>query len=77
MAITFTCYYQAVDLVLAPVGISLDRYEAVEFSGFIGGDSTCLLVRYPEATLSSSSALEVFNVHVSRPRRPSTYRNSS
>nr|CAH0098786.1 unnamed protein product [Daphnia galeata] len=49
------------DLGLVPVAITLERYEAIEFCGRIGGDSTGILVRYPDPSVSFTSAVEVFS----------------
>ncbi|KAK4023796.1 hypothetical protein OUZ56_009195 [Daphnia magna] len=52
------------DLGLAPFAINLERYEAIEFSGLLGGDYTGILVRYPEAIVSSTSPYDVFSYEV-------------
>ncbi len=50
---------------LVPVAITLERYEAIEFCGRVGGDYTTILVRYPDASVSFTSAVEVFSSVVS------------
>lgn len=57
---------------LVPVAVTLERYEAIEFCGRIGGDSTGILVRYPDASVSFTSAVEVFSSVVSFYRPVST-----
>lgn len=49
---------------MAPVAVSLDRYEAVEFCGTIGGDDTSMMVKYPDLKISTASTLEVFSFQV-------------
>ncbi|KAI9556282.1 hypothetical protein GHT06_018856 [Daphnia sinensis] len=49
------------DLGLVPVAISLDRHEAIEFSGRVGGDYTGILVKYPHGSVSFTSAFDVFS----------------
>nr|CAH0099274.1 unnamed protein product [Daphnia galeata] len=44
--------------------VSLERYEGVQFSGFVGGDSTGILVKYPDAKISFTSALDMFSVAI-------------
>ncbi|XP_057374702.1 glutamate receptor 2-like isoform X1 [Daphnia carinata] len=56
--------YKEADFGLAPMAISLERYEAIEFCGPITGDSTGILVKYPEPIVSSTSAIEVFSTGV-------------
>ena len=34
-------------MAVSPFAISLLRYEAIDFCGFIGGSGTSILVRYP------------------------------
>ncbi|XP_046459663.1 glutamate receptor ionotropic, delta-1-like [Daphnia pulex] len=48
------------DLGLVPFAITLERYEAIEFSGRVGGDNTAILVRYPEPSISFTGAFDVF-----------------
>lgn len=55
------------DLGLVPVAISLERYEAIEFSGLEGGDFTGILVKYPTASISYTSTYDVFTIGVKRP----------
>jgi hypothetical protein len=47
-------------LGLVPFAITLERYEAIEFSGRVGGDNTAILVRYPEPSISFTGAFDVF-----------------
>ena len=61
----FTVVYQEADLGLVPVAVTLERYEAIEFCGRVGGDSTGILVRYPDPSVSFTSAVEVFSTVVS------------
>ena len=44
--------------------VSLERYEGVQFSGFVGGDSTGILVKYPDTKISFTSALDMFSAAV-------------
>ncbi|KAK4005333.1 hypothetical protein OUZ56_007050 [Daphnia magna] len=48
------------DFGLVPVAISLERYQAIEFCGRLGGDSTCMLVKYPEDNVSLTSAFDIW-----------------
>ncbi|KAI9556283.1 hypothetical protein GHT06_018857 [Daphnia sinensis] len=59
-----TLLREEADLALAPFAVSLERYEAIEFCGSITGDSTGILVKYPEPIVSSTSAIEVFSIGV-------------
>lgn len=59
--IFFFFRYQEADFGLVPVAISLERYQAIEFCGRLGGDSTCMLVKYPEDNVSLTSAFDVFS----------------
>jgi hypothetical protein len=52
------------DLGLVPMAISLDRYEAIEFCGYLGGDSTGILVKYPPGSVSFTSTIDVFSTEV-------------
>ena len=47
-----------------PVTVSLERYEAIEFCGFVRGDNTGILVKYPAASISFTSAFDVFSIGV-------------
>ncbi|EFX63582.1 hypothetical protein DAPPUDRAFT_268210 [Daphnia pulex] len=38
------------DFGLVPVAVSLERYEAIEFCGRVGGDYTGILIKYPEGS---------------------------
>ena len=55
---------QEADLGVVPVAVSLERYEAIDFCGTMGGDYTGILVRYPDARVSLTSAVEVFSIGV-------------
>ncbi|XP_046461477.1 glutamate receptor ionotropic, delta-2-like [Daphnia pulex] len=50
------------DLGLVPFAITLERYEAIEFSGRIGGDGSGILVKYPDPSVSFTGAFDVFSV---------------
>ncbi|KAI9560828.1 hypothetical protein GHT06_011780 [Daphnia sinensis] len=52
------------DLGLGPFAISLERYQGIEFCGRVGGDNTCILVRYPEGSISLTSAFDVFSTEI-------------
>ncbi|KAI9561069.1 hypothetical protein GHT06_012025 [Daphnia sinensis] len=52
------------DIGLAPVAISLQRYEALDFRGRIGGDWTGILVRYPPPYVSFTSTFDLFSKDV-------------
>lgn len=52
------------DLGLVPVAISLERYEAIDFSGRVGGDYTGILVKYPHGSVSFTSAFDVFSTGI-------------
>lgn len=56
--------HQEADIGLAPVAISLQRYEALDFRGRIGGDWTSILVRYPPPYVSFTSTLDLFSKEV-------------
>jgi len=51
-------------LGLVPVAVSLERYEAIEFCGRVGGDYTGILIKYPEGRISFTSAFDVFSTGV-------------
>lgn len=34
-------------MAVAPIPIVLERYEAIDFAGYLGGSSCSMLVRYP------------------------------
>ena len=55
---------QEADLGLVPMAISLERYEAIEFCGYMEGDWTSIVVKYPSATVSFSAAFDVFSIQV-------------
>ncbi|KAK4004970.1 hypothetical protein OUZ56_006696 [Daphnia magna] len=55
---------QEADIGLVPVAISLQRYEALDFRGRIGGDWTSILVRYPPPYVSFTSTLDLFSKEV-------------
>ncbi|XP_059350795.1 glutamate receptor ionotropic, delta-2-like [Daphnia carinata] len=59
-----TLLRQEADIGLAPVAISLQRYEALDFRGRIGGDWTGILVRYPPPFVSFTSTLDLFSKDV-------------
>ncbi|XP_046461551.1 uncharacterized protein LOC124207942 [Daphnia pulex] len=52
------------DIGLVPATVSLERYESIEFCGFLGGDNTGILVKYPAANISFTSAFDVFSIEV-------------
>ncbi|XP_057372903.1 glutamate receptor ionotropic, delta-1-like isoform X1 [Daphnia carinata] len=52
------------DLGLGPFAISRERYQAIEFCGRVGGDYTCILVTYPEDSVSLTSAFDVFSTGI-------------
>jgi hypothetical protein len=52
-------------LGLVPFAITLERYEAIEFSGRIGGDGSGILVKYPDPSVSFTGAFDVFSIGVS------------
>ncbi|EFX79391.1 hypothetical protein DAPPUDRAFT_319679 [Daphnia pulex] len=52
------------DIGLVPATVSLERYEAIEFSEFVGGDNTGILIKYPAANISFTSAFDVFSLTV-------------
>jgi hypothetical protein len=51
------------DIGLLPLTISLERYEANEFCG-LRGDNTGILVKYPAANISFTSAFDVFSIGI-------------
>ena len=52
-------------LAIVPVmAISIELYEAIEFCGFLGGDSTGMLVKYPPGGVSFISTVDVFSIEV-------------
>jgi hypothetical protein len=53
-----------VDLAISPFAISIQRYEAIEFCGFVGGSGTSMLVRYPSPTISNWGMIEMFSYQV-------------
>jgi hypothetical protein len=55
---------QEADIGLVPLTVSQERYEAIEFCGFVGGDNTGILVKYPAANISFTSAFDVFSIGV-------------
>jgi hypothetical protein len=59
------CLHQEADLGLVPVAINLERYQAIEFSGSLGGDDSGILVKYPEPSVSFTGAFDVFSIGVS------------
>ncbi|XP_046458984.1 glutamate receptor ionotropic, delta-2-like [Daphnia pulex] len=52
------------DIGLLPLTVSLERYEAIEFCGFVRGDNTGILVKYPDANISFTSAFDVFSIGI-------------
>ncbi|EFX69516.1 hypothetical protein DAPPUDRAFT_113577 [Daphnia pulex] len=48
------------DLGLVPVAINLERYQAIEFSGSLGGDDSGILVKYPEPSVSFTGAFDIW-----------------
>ena len=44
--------------------IALDRYEAIDFSGTMVGDTVGLLVRYPNATFSFWTVYKPYDIVV-------------
>lgn len=63
VAIAFVISQEA-DFGLVPVAVSLERYEAIEFCGRVGGDYTGILIKYPEGRISFTSAFDVFSTGV-------------
>lgn len=57
-------FSQEADFGLVPVAVSLERYEAIEFCGRVGGDYTGILIKYPEGRISFTSAFDVFSTGV-------------
>jgi hypothetical protein len=58
------CLHQEADLGLVPVAIDLERYQAIEFSGSLGGDDSRILVKYPEPSVSFTGVFDVFSIGV-------------
>jgi len=56
--------FQEADLGLSPFAPTLERYEAIEFSGIVGGDDSGILVKYPEPSFSFTGAFDVFSIGV-------------
>ena len=56
--------FQEADLAISPFAPSLERYEAIEFSGIVGGDGSGILVKYPEPSVSFTGAFDVFSIEV-------------
>ena len=60
-----TCKFQEVDIALGPFGISIQRYEIINFVSTIGGDGGVLLVKYPkDETTSPWATLKPFKFQV-------------
>jgi hypothetical protein len=53
-----------VDLVACPFAINLQRYKAVQFVAYIGGDSTAMLTKYPDSELSAMATVQTFTWQV-------------
>ena len=51
-------------MAVAPFAISLQRYEAIDFCGLLGGDGTSFLVRYPSTTMSDFGLIQSFSYQV-------------
>ena len=52
-------------MAVSPFAISLLRYEAIDFCGFIGGSGTSILVRYPPPpTISDWGMIQPFSYQV-------------
>ena len=53
------------DIALGPFAIELRRHEVIEFSGYVGGAGSSILVRYPASIyISSYATVEPFNYQV-------------
>ncbi|XP_046461748.1 glutamate receptor ionotropic, delta-2-like [Daphnia pulex] len=57
-----TLLREEADLGLVPVAISLERYQAIDFCGLVGGDFTGLLVKYPTSAVSYTATIDVFTI---------------
>ena len=50
---------------MSPFAISLLRYDAIDFCGFIGGSGTSILVRYPPPpTISDWGMIQPFSFQI-------------
>ena len=58
------CRHKAADVGLYTFSISLFRYEAIDFAGFLSGEVASLLVKYPTATVSAWAVFQPFTVQV-------------
>jgi hypothetical protein len=57
--------FQEVDLACAPLGISIQRYEAMEFCGYLDGTTTSILIQYPTFDIMSYfGTLKTFSYQV-------------
>ena len=57
--------FKEVDIALGPFAIELKRHEVIEFSGYVGGAGSSILVRYPASIyISSYATVEPFNYQV-------------
>jgi hypothetical protein len=51
-------------MAIGPFGVSLQRYEAMNFAGLIGGTGITLLIKYPESESSNWTVLQPFSYPV-------------
>lgn len=51
-----------VDLALGPFAIELQRYEAIDFAGYLTGSGSSILIRYPsQIYISAYATIEPFS----------------
>ena len=53
-----------VDMAIGPFGVSLQRYEAMNFAGLIGGTGITLLIKFPQSESSNWTVLQPFSYPV-------------
>jgi hypothetical protein len=55
---------QEVDISLGPFALYLERYQAIDYAGYVGGSGSTLMVKYPTAGISNWAVLDPFKLNV-------------
>ena len=57
----FSLVFQEFDASFGPYALTLERHGAIDFVGYIGSSTTCMLMKYPQVKISDSAIFEPYS----------------
>ena len=57
----FYLVFQEFDASFGPYALTLERHGAIDFVGYIGSSTTCMLMKYPQVKISDSAIFEPYS----------------